>query len=155
ANPHAYVVAVERSLLPEGPFHVQLDADDPPWGAPEERTHVDVDLRAPGSEATDAQIHHAPSIEEAEPEPEPAIEDGHEGEVPNGARYVWFERAGCERPVVGPFDGVLWRLADGEPAWEVLDGQETWLHPASEAVMVVTTGEMDYLFVPAGTASCD
>lgn len=49
ANPEAYVVAVERSSLPEAPFDVQLDADDPPAGAPEERTTVDVDLRSPGA----------------------------------------------------------------------------------------------------------
>lgn len=49
ANPEAYVVAVERSSLPEAPFDVQLDADDPPLGAPEERTTVSEDLRTPGA----------------------------------------------------------------------------------------------------------
>jgi len=49
ANPEAYVVAVERSALPEAPFDVQLDADDPPAGAPEERTTVTEDLRSPGA----------------------------------------------------------------------------------------------------------
>ena len=49
ANPEAYVVAVERSALPEAPFDVQLDADDPPAGAPEERTTVTEDLRPPGA----------------------------------------------------------------------------------------------------------
>lgn len=53
ANPEAYVVAVERSSLPEAPFDVQLDADDPPLGAPEERTTVDVDLRSPGATIPD------------------------------------------------------------------------------------------------------
>ena len=28
-HPHAFVVAVERQLLPEGPFRVQLEARDP------------------------------------------------------------------------------------------------------------------------------
>lgn len=49
ANPEAYVVAVERSSLPEAPFDVQLDVDDPPLGAPEERTTVTEDLRSPGA----------------------------------------------------------------------------------------------------------
>lgn len=49
ANPEAYVVAVERSALPAAPFDVQLDADDPPAGAPEERTTIEVDLRSPGA----------------------------------------------------------------------------------------------------------
>jgi hypothetical protein len=53
ANPEAYVVAVERSALPAAPFDVQLDADDPPAGAPEERTTVDVDLHSPGATIPD------------------------------------------------------------------------------------------------------
>lgn len=53
ANPEAYVVAVERRALPEAPFAVQLDADDPPAGAPEERTVVTVDLRQPGATVPD------------------------------------------------------------------------------------------------------
>ncbi|GAB2603977.1 hypothetical protein [Pseudactinotalea suaedae] len=51
ANPHAYVVAVERTMLPDRAFWVQLSADDPPRGEPEERTFVDVDLSEPGSTA--------------------------------------------------------------------------------------------------------
>ncbi|MDQ2624344.1 MAG: hypothetical protein M3Y20_04190 [Actinomycetota bacterium] len=50
ANPHSFVVAVGRSLLPQAPFHVQLNAEDPPPGAPEERTTIEVDLRSPGAE---------------------------------------------------------------------------------------------------------
>lgn len=50
ANPHSFVVAVERSELPAPPFFVQLDAEEPPPGAPEERTTVEVDLREPGAE---------------------------------------------------------------------------------------------------------
>ncbi|WP_156251448.1 hypothetical protein [Pseudactinotalea terrae] len=49
ANPHAYVVAVERTMLPDGGFWVQLSADDPPRGMPEERTVVEVDLSEPGA----------------------------------------------------------------------------------------------------------
>ncbi len=60
ANPHSFVVAVDRAVLPTGPFVVQLDADDPPPGAPEERTMVDADLSAPGSQATDDQLHADP-----------------------------------------------------------------------------------------------
>lgn len=49
ANPHAYVVAVERTMLPDRAFWIQLGADDPPRGQPEERTFVDVDLSEPGA----------------------------------------------------------------------------------------------------------
>ncbi|MET0831867.1 MAG: hypothetical protein ABWY62_05740, partial [Acidimicrobiia bacterium] len=49
AKPHAYVVAVERDRLPAGPFVIQLGPDDPPTGAPLERTQVDADLTIPGA----------------------------------------------------------------------------------------------------------
>lgn len=49
ANGRTYLIAVERSRLPEAPFHIQLGVRDPPRGAPEERTVVAVDLRAPGT----------------------------------------------------------------------------------------------------------
>jgi hypothetical protein len=60
ANPHSFVVAVKRTLLPAGPFVVQLDATNPPPGALKERTVVDVDLSAPGSTASAAQLHSDP-----------------------------------------------------------------------------------------------
>lgn len=62
ANSHAYVVALERDHLPEGPFMVQLRASDPPQGVPEERTLVAVDLSAPGSEAAIDEIGFDPSL---------------------------------------------------------------------------------------------
>lgn len=57
ANPAAYLVALQRDRLPDGGFVVQLGPDDPPAGVPEERTVVDVDLRSPGSTASDEEIH--------------------------------------------------------------------------------------------------
>jgi hypothetical protein len=57
ADPFAYVVAVERSRLPGGPFVIQLGRDDPPAGAPRERTVVDVDLSEPGATAGPGEVH--------------------------------------------------------------------------------------------------
>jgi hypothetical protein len=48
---HAYVVAVQRSLLPQGPFAIQLHQENPPVGVPEERTVIHVDLSAPAAVA--------------------------------------------------------------------------------------------------------
>lgn len=62
ANSHAFVVALERARLPEGPFMVQLRATEPPRGVPEERTLVAVDLSAPGSEAAIDEIGFDPSL---------------------------------------------------------------------------------------------
>ena len=57
ANPEAYVVALARHRLPEAPFAVQLDAEDPPSGAPEERTTV-LDMSYQGLKAETQLITH-------------------------------------------------------------------------------------------------
>lgn len=67
ANPRAYLVALERTKLPSGPFAIQLGVDDPPAGVPEERTLVDVDLSQPGAVAGPGDVGGDPSL------PEPQI----------------------------------------------------------------------------------
>ena len=151
ANPHAFVVAVDRTLLPAGPFVVQLGADDPPPGAPAERTVVDVDLSAPGSLATDAQLHLDPA---AGPQPGPLIEDGYDQMPDQGARYVWTPRPQCSGVVIGPIDGTLWRLADGEAEWTETDGQELGIYPIDGEVIVVSSPGMEYAFVRAPDSTC-
>ena len=69
ARPHSFVVAVKRTLLPAGPFVVQLNAADPPLGASKERTVVDVDLSAAGSTASAAQ----PTTNGASPQADDAV----------------------------------------------------------------------------------
>lgn len=151
ANPHAFVVAIERAALPGGPFVVQLDADDPPPGAPQERTVVDVDLSAPGATASDEQLHLDP---DAGPQPAPVIEDGHAQLPEPGARYVWRPRPDCPGVVIGPFDGALWRLADGEADWAEEEGQEVTFHPVDGRTLVVSSPGMDYLFARAPDSVC-
>ncbi|HEU4321442.1 MAG TPA: hypothetical protein VFS66_15335 [Acidimicrobiia bacterium] len=56
AIPHTYLVAVDRDRLPEAPFHIQLDSNDPPAGVPEERTVVEADLRQRGSIAEPGEV---------------------------------------------------------------------------------------------------
>lgn len=51
ARPHAFVVTLERRLLPDPPFNIQLSENGPPAGAPEERTVVLAGLSSPGSVA--------------------------------------------------------------------------------------------------------
>lgn len=147
ANSHAFVVAVERDLLPAAPFQVQLTAEDPPPGAREERTDVDADLRAPGSRADAAQMRAGA----AAPEP-PLLADGHEGPVEPGSRYVWWPREGCADVVVGPLGSTLWRLADGEPEWREDSGTEVVLFPVDD-ILIVSSAQMEYVFVPS--AGCD
>jgi hypothetical protein len=71
ARPHSYVVAIERSALPAGPFAIQLRATDPPRGVPEERTLVDADLSQPGAVATADQIRFDPTLFAAAGQPVP------------------------------------------------------------------------------------
>lgn len=62
ALPHAYLVALDRRQLPPGPFAIQLGAEDPPEGVPEERTVVDADLSAPGSTTDPGHVHQGGQI---------------------------------------------------------------------------------------------
>lgn len=62
ARPKSYLVALERAGLPGAPFAIQLDADGPPRGVPEERTVVTADLRSPGAVATADQVGPDPEL---------------------------------------------------------------------------------------------
>ncbi len=118
ANPHAYVVAIERDRLPVGPFAIQLGATDPPVGVPEERTLVAADLSAPGAVATTDQIGPDPTLIEASRQPQPAESGGFvEPGIPSPYRmYVY-----CGISVLGELNGVWWMTGtDGvavPPAW--------------------------------------
>ncbi|MDH3300883.1 MAG: hypothetical protein OES24_10285 [Acidimicrobiia bacterium] len=150
ANPHAYVVALLRDRLPAAPFAVQLDADDPPRGAPEERTTVLVDLRPPGSVATadDLQVLTLEDVEALGPQvdlftPGEVIEDG----------YPWEFRLDliCGVEYIGPLNSVTWRRtppADGSspavppPAWQqAADDGDTW--PIAEFLIESTSPGSD------------
>lgn len=147
ANPHAFVVAVERQLLPEGPFRVQLEARDPYPGTAEERTVVDVDLSASGSTATDEQLHLDPTLViPAEP---PLVTDGDALHGDEAVRYVYRHDPGCEVPTLGPLDGSVWRLADREAPWDVENGEELTLYPlgGEDDQIIASTQHMDWIFV--------
>lgn len=147
ANPHAFVVAVARELLPEGPFRVQLEARDPYPGAPEERTMVDVDLRGPGSTATDEQVHTDPAL--AVPAEPPLMAEGDDLPADQPVRYVYREDPACDSPTLGPLDGSVWRLADGEAPWDVRDGDELTLHPlgGSASELIASAPQMEWFLV--------
>lgn len=147
ANPHAFVVAVQRQMLPEGSFRIQLEARDPYPGTVEERTVVDVDLSAPGSTATDEQLHLDPTL--AIPAEPPLVTDGDALLGDEAVRYVYGHDPGCEVPTLGPLDGSTWRLADREAPWDVEDGEELTLYRlgGENDQIVASTQHMDWLFV--------
>jgi hypothetical protein len=102
ANPYAFLVAVERGRLPVGPFAIQLGAEDPPPGAPEERTLVEVDLTEPGAVAAAADVHDDPDLP-----PEPIVTSGDVIEPGYPAHYRLSVHCGIEW--LGELNGVLWR----------------------------------------------
>ncbi|MFA9446714.1 hypothetical protein [Egicoccus sp. AB-alg6-2] len=131
ANPRAFVVAVERAALPDGPFAVQLGAQDPPPGAPQERTLVDADLRSPGAPLPADAVGPDPAL--AAPA-EPTVGPGEHVEVgfPVGYRFNLH----CGPQWLGPLNDVLWRtgVTDTPQAWrDAMDAHE-------EAVVEVIVG---------------
>jgi hypothetical protein len=102
ANPYAYLVALERAKLPSGPFAIQLGAEDPPAGAPEERTLVDIDLSRPGAVAGPGDVHPDPAL------PEPfVVEPGSAIEPDVVNPYRLFVHCGIEW--LGRLNDVAWR----------------------------------------------
>lgn len=134
ANPRAYVVALERSELPPGPFAIQLGPDDPPPGAPEERTLVDADLSEPGSQLSPEEVGPDPSLAQptrATAGPGDIVETG----FPSPYRLYLH----CGPEWLGPLNDVMWRsdVTETPPAWrEALD-------PSTEELVVEVLIETD------------
>jgi hypothetical protein len=126
ANPRAYVVALERAMLPSGAFAIQLGADDPPPGAPEERTLVDVDLSRPGAVAGPGDVHFDPAL------PEPFVLEPGSIIEPN-VEYPYRLYVHCGIEWLGRFNDLAWRadVPDGAldsipPEWQAaVDGSQT------------------------------
>jgi hypothetical protein len=134
ANPRAYVVAVARTSLPEGPFVLQLGPDDPPPGAPGERTVVDADLRQPGA---------ALPADRAGPDPASAGPAQHAvgpGDIIEPGYPIAFRfELHCGPEWLGPLNDVLWRseTADTPAAWRSL------VDPVTEVAVVEVLLETD------------
>ncbi len=130
ANPESYVVAVDRAVLPVGAFAVQLRADDPPAGVPEERTLVSVDLTPPGSTAADDEIGPDPALVNA-------VDRGYVvtagGVLEPGFGAVYDLDLACDFALLGPFNGVVWQAeSEGLGPDNPPSG---WLDAASDGVL--------------------
>lgn len=121
----AFVVAVDRGVLPSGPFTVQLDADDPPAGFPEAATSVDADLSAPGATATDDQLGTS------EPDPKATmLQSGDVVEPGFPGDYRLYVHCGVG--ALGELNNVFWVTEDQglwfgdipEPWQELVDDDE-------------------------------
>jgi hypothetical protein len=125
ANPRAYLVAVPRSRLPAPTFAIQLGAEDPPGGVPEERTLVEADLRVPGSIADPGQVHGDPNLL------------GPEQEIVRSGAYIETEfptlyglSVHCGVEWLGTLNDVTWRT-------EVPVGVPDWVPPAWRQVVAM------------------
>ena len=125
ANPRAYLVAVERSRLPPPTFSIQLGAEDPPGGVPEERTLVDADLRAPRSVAVAEQVHGDPNLLQPGPE---YVESG--TTIETGFPIDYRLSAHCGVEWLGVLNDVTWRTP-------VPAGTTDWIPPAWEQVVTM------------------
>lgn len=132
ANPRAYVVALERSRLPAGPFAIQLRADDPPGGVPEERTLVHVDLTPPGAVAGPDDIGFDPTLME----PDPFVaEPG--GFIETGFPFPYRFSVHCGVEWLGNLNGVDWHTDVPDGGTDFIP--EEWrdaVNPATEQLTV-------------------
>jgi hypothetical protein len=156
ANGRAFVLALERSRLPDGPFAVQLGSEDPPPGAPEERTLVHVDLRPPGSTASDAEIGPDPELIAASEEPQ-VVRSGVTIDEGSGWRYELAVTCGVRR--LGEVNGLVWQTTtrDVPPEWaSKVQGDhlvvDIELHVASKTITATAGGAtLTYEPAPSGT----
>ena len=112
ARSYPYVVALERSRLPAGPFAIQLEAETPPYARPDERLLVDADLSAPGAVPGPGAVN----VDDSLPKPSSS------GAMDITAGVSWSirfdRRCGIER--LGKMNGVAWRADDPIPEeWEM------------------------------------
>ena len=147
ARAHAYVVAVERSRLPVGPFVVQLDADGPPPGAPEERTVVQVDLSRPSAVATPDDVGADPNL----PKPH-VLTSGAVVEPGYPMPFALDVRCGIEW--LGEVNGLTWRSSTPIPAvWTDLVEDQVLILSIELAIepspsISATAGEATVLYEP-------
>jgi hypothetical protein len=112
ANPHAYVVAVERSALPAEGFVIRLQAEEPPPGVVDQQTTVVGDVTIPGA-------HVAGVRDELPDEPRlPSVEYG--GTIEPGFPWAYEIYTHCGVEWLGEINGVQWRA-------ETVDGSVDYL----------------------------
>jgi hypothetical protein len=148
ANPHTCVVAIERASLPVGPFKIQLSDQDPPPGAPEERTAVKTDLSRRDSGADRNRVGADPALPESYRAKSGGIVEP-DCQVP----YPLDGRRGIEW--LSELNGYQWHTTDPMPApWVALidsDGTievSVGLSPGTDPTITATTGSVAVTYRP-------
>jgi hypothetical protein len=162
ANPHAYVVAVERSVLPADGFVIRLQADAPAPGVVDQQTTVIGDATIPGAYVAGIrdEVPADPGL--------PTVESG--GVIEPG--YPWMYRAyvHCGVEWLGEINGVQWRADVAENPIEFLPEEwrahvdekeylslEVVLHEGDPPSLDATAGGVTVRYLPAQTdpPGCD
>lgn len=149
ANPHAYVVAVERALLPEPPFYVLVDPD-----LAFERLMVEADFRQPGSTASPDQVGPDPDPPERQP-------DGSGTIIEPGFPWEYTVDLACGFEAIGEINSFEWVAAEAIPdSWqEAVAGAdsvvvEVLLHEGPEPSLEVTFQGDTVVYQPTDEAAC-
>ena len=144
AGAWAFVVAVERAVLPAGPFTIRLTDRTPP--IQDEATFVDGDLTAPGASVADDAI--------AVPEPDPkdsAARDGDIIETGFATDYVLYVHCGAGS--LGFLNDVFWVAEDDSLRYAAVP--EPWRDLVDEDEEVVVSVLLESGDPPTATATAN
>jgi hypothetical protein len=155
ANPHAYVVAIERSSLPSEGFVIRLQSGEPSPGVSDQQTYVHGDVTIPG-----AYVAGTPGEVPGEDPGPPVAESG--GVIEPGIVWSYGLYTHCGIEWLGELNGVQWRAEDVPgrldhvpAAWQALvdDDQyvtvEIVLEPGDPPTLDATAGGFTVRYLPA------
>jgi hypothetical protein len=117
----AFVVALQRSRLPHGPFRIQLEPDPPRGGLA--RTIVDVDLSASGSVARPQDVHREDTSDGSS-----YVQPG--GFIETCCAAMYQQTTHCGLEWLGPLNDVNWRTDEASgidwlpDAWYGVPGRD-------------------------------
>ena len=103
ANPHAYIVAIERSMLPSDGFVIRLQADEPAPGVADQQTFVHGDVTVPDSYVAGVRGE----VPGEEPGP-PHVDYG--GVIEPGYLWTYDLPTHCGIEWLGEINGIQWRM---------------------------------------------
>ena len=103
ANPRAFLVAVDRDVLPADGFVIRLQADEPPPGVLDQQTFVHGDVTVPGSYVAGVRGE----LPGEEPGP-PHVEYG--GVIEPGYPWSYNLHVHCGIEWLGELNGVQWQM---------------------------------------------
>lgn len=156
ANPHTYLVAVERDRLPAPPFFIQLTENEPPGGVPEERTLVTADLRPRGSTADPGEVGLDPELLGQGPRP-----DSSGAVIEPGFPWTYEIDLSCGMENLGEINSYHWETNGPlPPSWlDATQGSDTvvveiLLSEGDPPTIEVTFEDETVVYQPVDSRDC-